>query len=182
MHFSLTPRSVGLVLATVATAGWIQSVITRDAPVSRRGPVALQTSRGSVNRLHAGRSTDTSVPSTARLRDFMSRPTVPAKGRNPFVYGERTATRSGLRDAVDLTPMAALEPPPPAMPVFRLSGIASNAENGVAVLTAILIDNGTMVLVKAGDKLSNGYSVVRVEEAAVTIADSAGVVQSIRLP
>ena len=49
---------------------------------------------------------------------------------------------------------------PPA-PIFKLSGIASSSESGVAVLTAIVIDNGAMVFVKAGDKLSNGYSVVR---------------------
>ena len=33
---------------------------------------------------------------------------------------------------------------------FRLSGIASNTENGVAVLTAIVIDNGAMVLREGG--------------------------------
>ena len=66
--------------------------------------------------------------------------------------------------------------------MFKLSGIASNTENGVAVLTAIVIDNGSMVFVKAGDKLSNGYSVVRIDEMSATIVDASGVTQTIRLP
>jgi hypothetical protein len=66
--------------------------------------------------------------------------------------------------------------------VFKLSGIASNTENGVAVLTAIVIDNGSMVFVKTGDKLSNGYSVVKVEELSVTLVDASGVTQTLRLP
>jgi hypothetical protein len=39
-----------------------------------------------------------------------------------------------------------------------------------------------MVFVKAGDKLSNGYSVVRVEEMSVTIVDATGITQTLRLP
>jgi hypothetical protein len=73
-------------------------------------------------------------------------------------------------------------PPAVAMPIFKLSGIAANAEDGTTVLTAILNDNGAMVFAKAGDKLSNGYSVVRVEDTSVTLVDSTGVTQTIRLP
>ena len=40
------------------------------------------------------------------------------------------------------------------------------------MLTAIVIDNGAMVFVKAGDKLSNGYSVVRVDEMSATLVDA----------
>jgi hypothetical protein len=68
------------------------------------------------------------------------------------------------------------------MPAFRLSGIAANLENGATVFTAIVIDSGAMVFVKSGDKLSNGYSVVRVDEGSVTIVDATGVTQTIRLP
>ena len=66
--------------------------------------------------------------------------------------------------------------------MFKLSGVASNTENGATVLTAIVIDNGSMVFVKTGDKLSNGYSVVRVDELSMTLVDAAGVTQTIRLP
>ncbi len=50
------------------------------------------------------------------------------------------------------------------------------------MLTAIVIDNGALVLAKAGDKLSNGHSVVRVDEMSVTLVDAAGVTQTLRLP
>ena len=49
-------------------------------------------------------------------------------------------------------------------------------------MTAILNDNGAMVFVKAGDRLSNGYSVVRVDETSVTLVDATGITQTIRLP
>jgi hypothetical protein len=35
---------------------------------------------------------------------------------------------------------------------------------------------------KGGDKLSNGYQVVRVDEMSVTLVDAIGVTQTIRLP
>jgi len=68
------------------------------------------------------------------------------------------------------------------MPIFKLSGIASNNEGGTVVLTAIMNDNGAMAFVKTGDKLSRGYTVVRVEENSVTLADAEGITQTIRLP
>ena len=76
------------------------------------------------------------------------------------------------------------EPAPfvPPAPMFRLSGIASNQQDGTTVLTAIIIDNGVMVFAKTGDKLSNGHMVVRVDEASVILADSAGITQTLRLP
>jgi hypothetical protein len=63
-----------------------------------------------------------------------------------------------------------------------LSGIAATEKDGAVVLTAIVIDNGSMIFAKAGDKLSGGHSVVRVEEKAIVIADAAGVEQVLRLP
>ena len=70
---------------------------------------------------------------------------------------------------------------PPA-PIFKLSGIAASQQDGATVLTAIVNDNGAVVLAKAGDKLSNGYSVVRVDETSITLVDAAGVTQTLRLP
>lgn len=71
---------------------------------------------------------------------------------------------------------------PSAPPIrFDLTGIATNRQDGVEVFTAIVNDNGSLAFVKAGDKLSNGYSVVRVEETSVVIADAAGVEQVLRL-
>ncbi len=80
--------------------------------------------------------------------------------------------------APDAGPALAASP----FPMFRLSGVASTQKDGAVVLTAILIDNGTMVLAKVGDKLSGGHSVLRIEETAVVIVDAAGAEQMLRLP
>lgn len=119
---------------------------------------------------------------TEKLHERMKQPPMPRQGRNPFAYGSRQA-------APVMAPSDTAEPAPqplaevePALPVFKLSGIAASRVNGETDLTAIIIDNGTMVLAKAGDKLSNGHSVVSVDETSVTLIDSAGVTQTLRLP
>jgi len=111
---------------------------------------------------------------------------MPSRGRNPFVFSTRAPRPSAFRErGPELAPAPAIAPPLPMaapLPVFRLSGVASTVQDGVAVLTAILNDNGAMVFAKAGDKLSRGYTVVRVEEMSVTLSDVDGVTQTIRLP
>ena len=174
MAVTLTARSIGMIAAAAVTAGWLGARLTQAPPPeqSLRGSSARPSSETQV------------VPRAEKLRERLAAPPLPSSGRNPFVYGARTApsTRDhqvhGVED-VALPPPMPVAPPPP---IFKLSGIASNLENGVTVLTAIVIDNGSMVFVKAGDKLSNGYSVLRVEEASVTLADARGVTQTIRLP
>ena len=70
----------------------------------------------------------------------------------------------------------------PPVPQFKLSGIAASVEAGATVLTAIINDNGALAFVKSGDKLSNGLSVVRVDDTGIVIVDAAGVTQTLRLP
>lgn len=70
----------------------------------------------------------------------------------------------------------------PPVPQFKLSGIAASVEAGATVLTAIINDNGALAFVKAGDKLSNGFSVVSVADSGIVIVDAAGVTQTLRLP
>jgi hypothetical protein len=163
-------------LAAALGAGWLAASVTQpDAPAQSSSPAGM---RRSVE--------PRPVPRAETLRERMAEPPLPSRGRNPFVYGSRSrtpATRDHQQHGDEVAaPPAMLEPPPPPAPVFKLSGIASNDENGAAVLTAIVIDNGKMVFVKTGDKLSNGYSVVRVEELSVTIVDASGVTQTLRLP
>jgi hypothetical protein len=108
---------------------------------------------------------------------------LPERGRNPFTYGSRTsAARRDEAPAMREAAPADVVPVERPLPVFRLSGIAASRQDGAIVLTAIVIDNGVMVFAKTGDKLSNGYSVVRVDEGSITLADSEGVTQTIRLP
>jgi len=174
MAVTLTARSIGLMVATAVASGWFAASLTQQPPAGQ-----------SMSRSGARRSVDIQeVPRAEKLRERLAEPPLPSRGRNPFVYGTRTATIRDHQQHGDETPAAAPTPVPlaPPVPVFKLSGIASNAENGAAVLTAIVIDNGSMVFVKAGDKLSNGHSVVRVDEMSVTIVDASGITQTLRLP
>ena len=176
MALVLTPRSVGLMIAAALASGWL------GAPVTQ-GPAAEQSSRAAAGARAPG--APAAVPRSESLRERLSEPPPPSRGRNPFVFGTRRAPLDAatFRDRPE-PPVAAPTMPvfePPA-PVLKLSGIASNAEGGVTVLTAIINDNGAMVFVKAGDTLPNGLAVVRVEETSVTLVDAAGITQTVRLP
>jgi hypothetical protein len=155
--------------------GWMSASLTQDPPPA-------QTSRNVSTRRALG---TTIVPQAEKLRERMKEPALPARGRNPFVYGSRASRPSVVRNQRDQPDRQPPAPPlnlePPA-PTFKLSGIASSMVNGTNVLTAIVIDNGSMVFVKTGEKLSRGYSVVRVDELSVTIVDADGVTQTLRLP
>lgn len=174
---TLTPRSVGLIVVAALATGWLGATVTHDATVQQsrvqnRTPMPIGV---------------TTVPHAAKLRERLNKPPLPRPGRNPFVYGSRVSPRrsSGNRAYEAETPAAPAPvamPAVPPLPVIKLSGIATDVKDGVTVLTAILNDNGSVVFAKAGDKLSNGYSVVSVDELSVTIIDASGVTQTIRLP
>jgi hypothetical protein len=174
MSFDMSPTSVGrFIIATGAAAGWLMTgSVTQDAP-------GVRESQSSV-----ARPTDAVIPPaqfTEVLRDRMREPVLPESGRNPFTFGSRVAPRREMSPPI-AAPEIAAAPTEPPQPVFKLSGIAASQQDGATVLTAIVIDNGTMVFAKAGDRLSNGYSVVRVDEGSITLVDAAGVTQTIRLP
>jgi hypothetical protein len=176
MAVTLTTRSVALMVSTALAAGWLGASLTQPPPPAQAPLRSIATKRSVDAR---------PVPRAEALREALAQPPLPSRGRNPFVYGARTApaTRDHQQHGDEgVLPPAPLVPVAPPLPVFKLSGIASNTENGVAVLTAIVIDNGSMVFVKTGDKLSNGYSVVKVEELSVTLVDASGVTQTLRLP
>lgn len=174
MAVTLTGRSVGLMVSVALAAGWLGASLTHEAAPAQARSSAARHSPEPIPVRHA-----------ERLRERMAEPPLPSRGRNPFVYGARTATiRDHQQHGDEAVAPASPSPMPvePPAPIFKLSGIASNAENGVVVLTAIVIDNGSMVFAKAGDKLSNGYSVVRVDELSITLVDATGVTQTLRLP
>lgn len=180
MAIVVTPRSAGLMLAATLFAGWFESGSTPDTLARQQAP--QQSARSQGRRTTANASPDQLVPNTDRLREYLNAPPQPARGRNPFVYGSRMPARTAPRDVEEpVTPPPAMPVEAP-MPIFRLSGIASNTEGDVLTMTAIIMDSGSMVLAKAGDKLSNGYSVVSVSEMSVTLVDANGVTQTIRLP
>ncbi len=177
MVIPVTPRSVGLMLVATLAAGWFETVSTPNSQ-------APQQSSRAAARHQDLRSAVTTVPSTERLRSRRTETPAPARGRNPFIYGSRLSPQptgvSSRRDEV--AAVAPAEVPADPVTLFKLSGIAANVENGATVLTAIVIDNGTMVFAKTGDTLSNGHSVLRVEEGSITLVNATGVTQTIRLP
>jgi len=177
MVVAMRPRTVGLIVAAALATGWLMGGAT-----SQESSVD-QASRGPSRARPLG-TNPPATPYTSKLRERMKeQPTMPQRGRNPFVYGARGARTAGRYDP-PAEPAAAIPSPEPVeqLPMFRLSGIASNQQDGTTVLTAILIDNGVMVFAKTGDKLSNGYTVVRLDEASITVADPAGITQTLRLP
>jgi hypothetical protein len=176
MILDMSPTSVGRFIATALATGWlITSSVKQDSP-------GVSDSSASGARPTAAETVPT-VKFTGRLSDPMRETPVPQRGRNPFVYGaRRSMPRDDVPAAAEPVAMTPAPPVEPPQPVFKLSGIAASQKDGMTVLTAIVIDNGVMVFAKAGDKLSNGYSVVNVEEGSITLVDAGGVTQTLRLP
>ena len=177
---AMRPRTVGLIVAAALATGWLMGGgATPQEPSADGGR-----RQSGVRPLGTGPTPV--APYTNKLRERLKdQPATPERGRNPFVYAPRGGSRPAVSGRRAAEPEAAMpEPAPfvPAAPMFRLSGIASNQQDGTTVLTAIIIDNGVMVFAKTGDKLSGGHMVVRVDEASLILADSAGITQTIRLP
>ncbi len=171
---TFTPRSVGLIAAAAVATGWLGASLTTETPAAQ-----VQVS-AAPPRVQAA----VVLPRAERLREHTPAAPQPKGTRNPFVYGQRVA-----RPAVPTfsrveapAPVEAPLPTPPPAPMFRLSGIAANAEAGATVVTAIINDNGSLVFAKIGDKLSNGYSVSGLDERSVTLADATGATVVLRLP
>jgi hypothetical protein len=176
----ISPTAAGrFVVATAVAAGsWLLTgSVTQETPDVRapQSSVARPTVTGPLG----------PIPDSGfaeKLRDRMKQPPMPQRGRNPFSYGARhVAPAARDAEAAEPAPAPPVEVEPP-LPVFKLSGIAADQVDGTTVLTAIIIDNGTLVLAKAGDKLSNGHSVVSIDEGSVTLIDAAGITQTLRLP
>ena len=172
----ISPTTIGrFIIATGAAAGWLMTgSVTQDAPSGRESQTSV-----------ARPSVPDAVPPadfSNVLRERMSEPVSPERGRNPFAYGSRVSVSPRDEAPVRESQPEIAAPAERPLPVFKLSGIATNHLDGAIVLTAIVIDNGVMVFAKTGDKLSNGYSVVAVDEGSITLADADGVTQTLRLP
>ena len=180
MMEAVQPRVVGLIAALSLAAGWLASTA-----VSQNAPPQPATSVSGPRPL-GGQDPPAPAPYTQQLRlKLQEHPRSPSPGRNPFVFGARRPAPAPVRSRqpeVESSPVEAA-PVAPIAPYLRfdLSGIAMTRQDGAEVFTAIVNDNGTLAFVKAGDALSNGYKVVRVEETTVVIADGSGVERTLRL-
>jgi hypothetical protein len=177
MMEAVQPRIVGLIAALSLGVGWLA-----PTPVSQSPPpdgVARPSGPRPIGR------EEPVAPFTQQLRlKLEERPRSPSPGRNPFVFGARRPAPAAAR--VRSTEAAAPAIEAPVAPIapqlrFNLSGIAMSKQDGVEIFTAIVNDNGNLAFVKAGDALSNGYTVLRVEETAVIIVDASGVERMLHL-
>lgn len=176
MTSTFTSRSVGLLMMAALATGWVGARVTAPEP-----PAQVRVSN-SIRPLGAS----VAVPKAERLHERIPQAPQPSRGRNPFVYAARVAPPPARyrEPAVVETPVPviAMEPAAPPVPTFRLSGIASDTNDGVTTLTAIVSDNGALAFVKVGDRLSSGYTVQQVSDTSITLVDAAGVATTIRLP
>jgi hypothetical protein len=77
-------------------------------------------------------------------------------------------------------PPAPPEPPRPGA-AFRLAGMASTQGPDGLVLTAMVHDGQGLLYVRRGDALPGGFEVVDIQEASITLRDSAGGERTLRL-
>ena len=175
----IRPRTVVLIVAISLALGWLVGNTSSPAPQEPSAPRRTSGPRP------LGAPAAPVAPYTAQLRQRLDEhPRSPTPGRNPFMFGSRRAYAPPISraEAKETEPESRPMPAPAVLSAFKLSGIAATEKDGAVVLTAIVIDNGSMIFAKAGDKLSGGHSVVRVEEKAIVIADAAGVEQVLRFP
>jgi len=175
MALVMSPRTSLALFVVTAAATRMLGVGTPEAP---RAPRAANVRPAVMEQSRVGQ-----FAYSDQLRERLRTPVTPERGRNPFTFGVRRAPRSADVAAPAAAPAPPAEwPMPPPPPAFTLTGIAVSGQGEAAVFTAIMLDRGVMVFVRAGDQLSNGLTVQRVDELSVTLVDATGAAQIIRLP
>lgn len=183
MVTGMQTKTAALIGAVGLLAGWMAGSVATSR--SQEPPASPAMQRRGPRPLGGG---EPPAPYTEQLRfKLQEQPRSPAPSRNPFAFGSRTTTSAPYRSPRDTAtpapeaPEAPLAPAIPVAPRFVLSGMASTRTGDTLQWTAILNDNGAMVFAKAGDTLSGGVTVAKVEETFVVLVDAAGVEQTLRL-
>ncbi len=166
-------RTVALLGSLALVAGWYLGTVTGPSRGSDSGA-----GQSSGPRPLGVERWQPPPPFKERLeKKLTNQPRSPQPKRNPFVFQPAPSSRSaaaarGNADAAaePLEPMAA----PPRGPVLSLSGIAADEQDGTMVFTAIVSDGSQIHLLKVGDTLPGGLTVVGVTESTVTLADETG--------
>jgi len=175
-------RMVAAVGALGLAAGWAlggRGTVNQPVP-----PVAV--SRGP--RPLGVETPATPAPSTHELRRKLERqPDSPRPTRNPFVFAARrpaTAEDAAVEIAAPMVPTPGLpaEAAVPTGAAYRLVGVASSGEGETRVRTAVVSGGPSLLLVKTGDALADGWTVAEVQEAAVVLMDGSGGQRVLRLP
>ena len=93
--------------------------------------------------------------------------------RNPFRFSSRADPPKTTPELEPAAPAAAAVPAPPALPVLSLIGVAADDVDGVIQRTAIISTGQSVLLVREGDAVGAGYTVLKVEEGAVDLTSTA---------
>jgi hypothetical protein len=105
-----------------------------------------------------------------RLRlDAAPAPSAPV--RNPFAFG-RAERRSPPPLPALVEALLAPDPPAPPPPRLRLIGVAEEATPGGVVRTAVISGDDQLFLVKAGDKVTDRFTVKAVGADGVELTDA----------
>jgi hypothetical protein len=176
-------KVLALVGAAGIAAGWLMNASVSQSPVPPTNPAG--SARRDPRPLgSAAKEPPATYTEQLRLR-LHEQPRSPSPGRNPFVFGSRRPAPSMASRASRTEARPEEQPPsPPAVPEgprIQLSGIASNQANGATTWTAVIVDNGQLVFVSVGDKLSGGYTVTKVDETSAAVADAKGIEIVLRL-
>ncbi len=130
------------------------------------------------------------APAAAQARAPRSQAGAPRPMRNPFAFARPsvTAGRAAAAAAVpEPEPDVASADPAEVVsgdqgPLLRLAGMAQTETPNGPELTAMVHDGQGLQYVRLGDALPGGYTVVDVQETAVTIRDGSGGERTLRLP
>ncbi|MGE0043433.1 MAG: hypothetical protein AB7H88_08470 [Vicinamibacterales bacterium] len=167
----MTPRHVGLVAAICLTAGWTLGSVLSPPTASLQSPEAPAPRP-------AARQDAAPAPYTERLKLRLDQaPSAPDPVRNPFQFGAARPRPGTAADTGPAVPLAPAGPPPVAAPTgprFSLAGMAASEVDGATVRTAIVSDGDGLYYVREGESLPDGFTVTRIDEAAILLTDAAG--------
>jgi hypothetical protein len=148
-------------------AGWLLASVL-SPPVA-----SLQSNAESARPEVAAPEAPAAQPYVERLRvRLQEAPKAPMPRRNPFVFGAPTPAAPPAAAPPADGPLAS--PTMPSGPDFELAGIATSDTSDGLVRTAVISAQGDVLLVKAGDTLPGGFTVGRVDEAAIVVVDDRG--------
>jgi hypothetical protein len=169
----MSRQTFGVVVAASLIAGWILASATRP-PVAR--------SQGTPPRRPPAVTPAPPAASFEALQQRLAgRPPSPRPTRNPFEFGTRAVPRADGPAADAPSQWDAPVTAAPAPPRLHLAGVATEHTAEGTAHTAVLSDGRDVWLLRAGETLPDGTTVVRVEEDAVVLAGPTGTERVLRL-
>jgi hypothetical protein len=155
-------RTATIVVGGAAIGAWLAGAATTNHGMP---PVIIQTPAIDLR----GEALANEI---ARLQERL-RPTPQPwqPGRNLFAFRARSAPPRAAAVVEQPPAMALALPAAPAMPSFKLAGIAEDESADGPVRTAIISGEGQLFLVKEGDEVTPRYRVAKISADVVELTD-----------